>query len=120
MSRATKIEQRLRGLEEITRTAINAVAAATLPLETKIHYNILICGISKGLSASSLQESWSIFVKTYSAVAAVQGDDTIEMIRQYLEDAIEQYRLASRHNVPLHGCKGELLFCIKQLGLCAK
>ena len=119
MNRAARIEERLRNLEEITRTAINAVAESALPLETKIHYNILICGIGKGLSASSLKESWSIFVQTYTAVANVK-DETVEMIRQYLEDAIEQYRLASRHNVPLHGCKGELLFCIKQLGLCAK
>lgn len=117
MNRIARIEERLRGLEEATRTAIDAVAASALPLETKTHYNTLLCGLSKGLSASSLGESWSIFVQTYSAV---QGDETIEMIRQYLEDAIEQYRLASRHNVPLHGCKAELLWCIKQIGNCAK
>lgn len=118
-SRITRIEEGLRGLEGLTRAAIQAVGASSLPLHAKIHYNILVCGISKGLSATSLNEACKIFVQTYTAVVAVE-DSLVTTVREYLEDAIIQYRLASRHNIPLYNCKTELLWSIKQIGLAAK
>jgi hypothetical protein len=110
------VQRRLEQLETLTERAINATLRAPLPIQTKTHYNILICGISKGLTAASVEEAHRIFIQTYTAVATVD-EELIDLLRQYLEDAIQQYSLARRHNVPLHNSKAELLFCINQIAL---
>jgi hypothetical protein len=110
------VQRRLDQLETLTERAINATLRAPLPPQTKAHYTTFVSGLCQGLTATSVQEAHRIFIQTYTAVATVD-EELVDLLRQYLEDAIQQYSLARRHNIPLHNSKAELLFCIKQIAV---